>query len=319
MCLRLVDWTSMPRVDRLQQPRRFDAHALVALAPIVALLPGWLAVTAGMWWIVGRFWPVPFPLFATVFLLCGGLLFLRPVQRLVLQRLLGARTPTRAEADILRRAWRDVAQANHIAPGRLVLSVIDSDELNAFASGGHLVVVSSFAVQNLSHDELVGVLAHELCHHLGMHTVALTISQWLSLPIILLAKAGFALRNIADAATHSVARGAPGGVALARSASAVLRATGWLLGSTITASQYIANVVGKGAEFKADEMVVDMGFGRGLRNALRIVRNEGHSGRPVKWQDRLHIGHPPATTRIARIDARLRRPPGDRPPARPPR
>lgn len=302
----------MPRVDRLRRPRRFDAHALVALAPIVALVPGWFVATAAIWWVVQLFRPVPFPLFALLFLSCGGLLFLRPVQRLVLQRLLGARTPTRGEADVLRRAWREVAQANHIPPGRLVLAVIDSDELNAFASGGHLVVVSSFAVQNLSHDELVGVLAHELCHHLGMHTVALTISQWLSLPIVLLAKVGFALRNVADAATHSVARDAPGGVALARVTSGVLRAVGWLLMSMITLSQYIANFVGKGAEFKADEMVVDMGFGRGLRNALRIVRDEGHSDRPTKWQDRLHMGHPPATTRIARIEARLRRPPGER-------
>lgn len=300
----------MPRVDRLVQSRRFDAHALVALAPVVALVPPWILATAFIWWIVQLFTPVPYPLFAAAVLLCGVLLFLKPVQRLVLQRLLGARTPTRTESDVLRRAWRDVAQVNHIPPGRFVLGVIDSDGLNAFASGGHLVIVSSFAVANLSHDELVGVLAHELCHHLGMHTVALTVSQWLSIPVVLLAKIGLVLQNVADAATHSVAQKTPGGVTLARATSGVLRTVSWLFVSMITLSQYIANAVGKGAEFKADEMVVDMGFGRQLRSALRAVRSEGHSGRPTKWQDRLTMGHPPATTRIARIDARLRRPPG---------
>lgn len=303
----------MPRVDRLPSHRRFDSHAIAAIAPVVALIPAWLVATAAMWWVFRQFFVVPFPAFAAAVLALGGLLFFRPVQRVVLQRLLGARTPTRSEMDVLRRAWFDVAQANHIPPGRLVLSVIDSDDLNAFASGGHLVVVSSFAIRNLSHDQLVGVLAHELCHHLGMHTVALTVSQWLSIPIILLAKVGFALQNVADAATNAFARRSGWGEFIGRTLSGVLTMVSWMFLSMITLSQYVANAVGKGAEFKADEMVVDMGFGRGLRDALRVVRDDGHSNRPMKWQDRLVMGHPPARTRIARIDARLRRPPGQRP------
>lgn len=303
----------MPRVDRLPSQRRFDSHAVAAIAPVVALVPAWLVATAAMWWVFRQFVDVPFPTFAAAVLALGTLLFFRPVQRAVLQRLLGARTPTRAEMDVLRRAWFEVAQANHIPPGRLVLSVIDSDDLNAFASGGHLVVVSSFAIRNLSHDQLVGVLAHELCHHLGMHTVALTVSQWLSIPIILLAKVGFALQNVADAATNSFARRSEWGEFIGRTVSGILTMVSWMFLAMITLSQYVANVVGKGAEFKADEMVVDMGFGRGLRDALRVVRDDGHSGRPMKWQDRLVMGHPPARTRIARIEAQLRRPPGQRP------
>ena len=62
-------------------------------------------------------------------------------------------------------------------------------------------MVSSWAIENLSHDNLSGVLAHELSHHLGMHTIALTIGQWLTIPIVLLAKIGFLLQNVAHAAT----------------------------------------------------------------------------------------------------------------------
>lgn len=299
----------MPRVGRLRNPRRFDSHAVAALAPVIALFPAWIVATAAMWWVLGFFVSVPFPVFAAIVLASGGLLFFRPVQRLVLQRLLGARTPTRHEMDVLRRAWFEVAQANHIPPGRLVISVIESDDVNAFASGGHLVVVSTFAVHNLTHEQLVGVLAHELCHHLGMHTVALTVSQWLSIPIIILAKIGFALQNVAQAATDSFARRSGSAEFVGRTVSGVLTMVSWMFLSMITASQYIANVVGKGAEFKADEMVVQMGFGRELRDALRVVRDDGHSRRPLKWQDRLVMGHPPARTRVARIDAQLRRPP----------
>ncbi|MFM9225687.1 MAG: hypothetical protein ACKOQ1_03520, partial [Actinomycetota bacterium] len=48
----------------------------------------------------------------------GTLLFTRPVQRLVLTRLLGARTPTADETDVLGRAWRVVAQATHVPARR---------------------------------------------------------------------------------------------------------------------------------------------------------------------------------------------------------
>ena len=71
----------------------------------------------------------------------------------------------------------------------------------------------------------------------------------------------------------------------------------------------IGNAVGKGAEFKADETVVAMGFGRQLLNALRIVVEQGQGERSSQWKDRLITAHPPARTRIARIDAQLRQMP----------
>jgi Zn-dependent protease with chaperone function len=75
----------------------------------------------------------------------------------------------------------------------------------------------------------------------------------------------------------------------------------------ITVSQIIGNVVGKGAEFKADETVVEMGFGRQLRNALRIVVESGNGERQSHWRDRLVTAHPPARTRVARLEAHIRR------------
>ena len=44
---------------------------------------------------------------------------------------------------------------------RFVIAVLPIDELNAFACGGHLVVVTSYAIYTLPRDELSGVLAHE--------------------------------------------------------------------------------------------------------------------------------------------------------------
>lgn len=303
----------MPRSDRLQRQRRIDGYAVAAIVPVVALLPAWIVAIAAFWWITQVFIDIPFLLFSLSWFLAGALLFLRPVQRLVLIRLLGGRTPTLAENNTLQNAWRPVAQANHIPVGKFVLSVTDSDDLNAFASGGHLVVVSSWAIQHLSRDELSGVLAHELSHHIGMHTIALTVGQWLSLPIIVLARIGFFFQNIAHAATDTFARQSVGASFIGRTIAGTLTIVSWVFLSMISFAQIISNVAGKGAEFKADETVISMGFGRELRDALRRVVAMGNGERPTHWRDRIVTAHPPARTRVARIEAQLRKfPPQNR-------
>ena len=301
----------MARSNRLQRQRKIDGYAVAAIAPVLALLPAWLIAVAAFWWAIAQFYYVPFAVFATLWFFAGGSLFVRPIQRLVLQRLLGARSPTRAERDTLQRSWQIVAQANHIPPGKFVLAVSDSEDLNAFASGGHLVVVSSWAINNLSQDDLCGVLAHELSHHLGMHTIALTVGQWLTIPIVLLAKIGFLLQNVAHAATDVFITRSTLGSMVGKTLTGFITIISWLFLYVITASQYIGNAVGKGAEFKADQTVVAMGFGRPLLNALRIVVDSGHGERAPQWKDRLITTHPPARTRIARIDAQLRQMPRD--------
>ncbi len=296
----------MPRVRSSSHTRRIDGYALAAVAPVIALFPVWALAVAVFWWITTWFIDVPYFVFAGVWLLAGVILFLQPTQKLVLRRLLGARKPSQRESEKLQRAWNVVAQANHIRPSQFVLAVIDADDVNAFASGGHLVVVSSFAVDNLSHEQLTGVLAHELSHHLGSHTVALTVAQWLSLPIVALARIGFLLQNIARAASASFAPRSQIVGTLERVFVAVLTVISKIFLIALTVSQQIGNVVGKGTEFKADQRAIDMGFGKELSSALRHVVDSGMGERPSNWRDKLISAHPPARTRVARIDADLR-------------
>lgn len=296
----------MPRVRSSSRTRRIDGYALAAVAPVIALFPVWALAVAVFWWITTWFIDVPYFVFAGVWLLAGVILFLQPTQKLVLRRLLGARKPSQRESEKLQRAWNVVAQANHIRPSQFVLAVIDADDVNAFASGGHLVVVSSFAVDNLSHEQLTGVLAHELSHHLGSHTVALTVAQWLSLPIVALARIGFLLQNIARAASASFAPRSQIVGTLERVFVAVLTVISKIFLIALTVSQQIGNVVGKGTEFKADQRAIDMGFGKELSSALRHVVDSGMGERPSNWRDKLISAHPPARTRVARIDADLR-------------
>jgi Zn-dependent protease with chaperone function len=289
-----------------QSRRRVEASAVSALAPLVALLPVSLLALSVFWVAVQVVWPVPFTWFALGYLAAGIVLFVRPVQVLLLTPLVGARRPTRDERVRLDTAWRSVLQAAHQPPRRYVLVVLQADELNAFACGGHLVVVTSLAVDSLPRDELSGVLAHELSHHLGLHTVALTLTQWLAVPVLVLARFGFFLQNVASAATSTFASHSPSLTAIGRAFSLVLRGVSWVFLSGLLVSNTVGNVAGRFAEFQADERTVELGFGAELSSALRRVAAEGGGARPRTWHERLSATHPPARTRIARIEAMRR-------------
>ncbi|MEO8267172.1 MAG: M48 family metalloprotease [Ilumatobacteraceae bacterium] len=286
--------------------RRIDSSAVSAFLPVVAVIPLWLLALAVVWLPLRVVWHISFVALALGYLAAVLLLFLRPVQVVILAPLLGARRPTRHERAALDIAWRSVLQANQLPRRRFVIAVLPVDELNAYACGGHLVVVTSYAIDMLPRDELSGVLAHELSHHLGSHTIALTIGHWLSLPVFVLARIGFFLQNVATAATRTFARGSSSLTVIGQLASALLMAASWVFLSGLLLSNAISNVVGRNAELQADRRAVSMGFGRPLASALRRVIGERRGERPTTLRERLAATHPPARTRVAQIEALLR-------------
>jgi Zn-dependent protease with chaperone function len=275
---------------------------------VVALVPIWL-IAMVIFWLPLRFvFGIPYWVMPVAWLLLSLLLFVPKVQVTLLARFLGTRPPHPDELAVIAPIWRDLAAKANLPQYRYSVRVIDSDELNAFACGGHLVVVTSFAIQELTTRELSGVLAHELSHHLGLHTAALTLGHWLSLPVLVLARFGFFLQNVARAATETFVSHSAALTALGRIVAAVLTAVSWLFLAALYASDALSNAVGKGAEFEADQRAVRMGYGRALADALREVIRHGGGSRPVGWRARLDASHPPARTRVARIEAMLRHP-----------
>jgi Zn-dependent protease with chaperone function len=297
----------MPASRHSGQRRGLELSAVTAIAPVLAVIPVWLLALVPVWWVFNRWWDVSFLVVALGHLGAAILLFLRPVQVVVLGRLLGARHPRGDEVAILDGAWRSVLQASGLPRHRYVVMVVPSSEVNAYACGGHLVVVSTFAIESLPRDELCGVLAHELSHHLGLHTVALTIGQWLSVPVWLLARLGFTLHNIAVAATNSFARDSTTFTTIGRLVSGLLTVVSWVLLSGLWLSNAIANVVGRRSEFEADQRALHLGFGAPLASALRRVADRPPY-RSLPWFERLSITHPPARVRVARLDSALRAP-----------
>ena len=123
------------RTAEVRGSRRPDSSALAVLVPTAALLPVSLVALAAFWLVVRLVAPVPYWAFAAGYLAAGVLMFLRPVQRLLLSWLYGARTPTPAEQARLEPAWQDVMHQAGQPAKRFVLAVTDSPELNAYACG----------------------------------------------------------------------------------------------------------------------------------------------------------------------------------------
>lgn len=290
-----------------RRTRTADRAAVAAVAPVIAVLPVAALALAVFWWPTHLIWDVSYRTATLAYVAGAVLLFVRPVQTRIVAPLLGARMPTRSERVRLETAWRPVTERLGLSPRRYVLAVLPSDELNAFACGGHLVVVTSFAVDTLPRDELSGVLAHELSHHLGLHTVGLALSQWLSMPVLLLARIGFYLQNVAAAATDSFAAHSSSLTALGRIASGALRAVSWIFLAGFVLTSWVSNSAGRDAEFRADERTVRMGFGPPLAMALRRVTGEFGSTPATTWRERLSTSHPSPRLRVARIEAMLRR------------
>ena len=246
---------------------------------MLALVPVWLLSLAVFWVPTHLVWRVDFWLFAVVHLAAVVVMFWRPLQTVLVMRMLGASRATYDEAARLEPAWRSVAHQLGIKPKRYALAVLPSDELNAFACGGSLLVVTSYAIETLPRDEMTGVLAHELAHHLGFHTVALTMRQWLSLPIFVLAQIGFFLQNVATAATRTFVSHSSALSAIGRLISALLNAVAWGFLSALLISNRIAGRAERGSEYDADRRAVAMGFGPELATALRRVDAADRHGR----------------------------------------
>lgn len=299
----------LPRHHALE--RSLERSTVGALVPIITLVPVWLLALVVFWLPVRLIWSLSFWLFAAIHLAGVVVMFVRPLQTVLVMRMLGARHANPEQARRLEPAWRSVAQQLGIRPRRYSLAVLPSEELNAFACGGSLLVVTAYAIEALPRDEMTGVLAHELAHHLGLHTVTLTIRQWMSLPIFLLAEVGFFLQNVATAATNSFVSHSSALSAVGRFVSSILFGFSWILLSGLILSNRIANRAGRASEYEADRRAVAMGFGRELATALRRVEYEAQRGErstaPQTLREGLQQTHPSEHSRVQRIEALRRR------------
>jgi Zn-dependent protease with chaperone function len=87
----------------------------------------------------------------------------------------------------------------------------------------------------------------------------------------------------------------------------LLTAISYLLLSGFSAAQVLNNRIGRASEYRADARAAQMGFGHELVSALRNVdKHENRKG--MRLRPMLSTStHPPAGTRVAKLEALLKR------------
>ncbi|HEV2639779.1 MAG TPA: M48 family metalloprotease [Actinocrinis sp.] len=334
-----------PGSGALARPRakryavRPDGTALWSLALVVVFLP--VAALC----LLPAFLPLSYllgvPLWAcyatwAATVLCYGL---RPVQLVMARLLWPLRRPTPAERSRLDRVWARVLANAALPRRRFRIRVVDLAEVNAHSVGRDLICVTSGALARLGDRELAGVLAHELGHHLRMHTAASAFLVWVLLPLQVVALLG-ALATVPLAAAGrwflgwAMVRDCDG-VAGRRAAAAYRALAGALdLSSRVVrtvcaapgAAAFAAkNAAGRRAEYQVDAFAVEVGLGGELLSALRWFAaadpgpadayapvtavvpgpRAGAPAEPVADAALPRPTHPPLEQRMARIAAQV--------------
>lgn len=302
-------------VDDARIGEGLEASTAAVLVPALLLLPVSLVTLFPVWVAIGlvlddRISMPPYPLFFLGYLALGLTTFTRPMARGLLATLYGARKPTPSERRDLRPAWKAVLRRTRLPRGRYTLLVVDDHDLTAVAVGGPIVLVTTGAINGLTDDELEGVLAHELAHHLGPHDVVLSLSQWLAAPLVwlggvgdFLSKVGCLLMILFGALFFLVVPL----LGVLAGAAVLIFALVLLVGGRIAG--LLGGLVGRHSEYYADALTVDLGFGDQLASAVdRALRQGQEADRRRSTRgvgQRLFGTHPPLPRRLDRIHRRL--------------
>lgn len=276
--------------------------AVLAVAATLIVIPivSWL-------WGQSKLWTV---ILLGAWIAIAAAHFIKPTQSLVAYRLYRAREPTPDELARLREPWQSVLARAGIPLDRYRLMVSDLNDLNAYASGGYGVVVTSLAVRRLRPRQLEAVLAHELGHHLRLDLVPRVLMQQLLLPI----RAVWWLGRTLWTAVRAAGRGALAAPScLSVLLVGIVAIVALLLFRSLAAPAVIA-LVGAAlgrlaldrAEYDADEVAVRLGLGSVLLAVLEMFeRRQSQDRGPL---DRALGIQPLLNRRIERLSRQVPEP-----------
>ncbi|MEU0819893.1 M48 family metalloprotease [Streptomyces mirabilis] len=277
---------------------------LVSLAVVASFAVGILGTAMG--WLVILAW-----------LASGALVFHRPTELAFARHVMKLRAPLAEERARLEPVWREVTARAGIEAHTYELMVESSTDLNAVAAAGHVVGVTTYALNEIPSSNLAAVLAHELGHHTGGHAWTGLLGYWYSLP-----------GRIAWAFMRGIAR-----IAIRVASVFSLAATGmvylfigmfviggfvaaWYITVPLVAAPYLLAYVGRQGELRADRQAADLGFAPHLAQVLHhfqaqedaVKAQAAAQGRQLKEPGglaKLLTTHPDNHTRLQALEPYL--------------
>jgi Zn-dependent protease with chaperone function len=282
--------------------RRISGTTLLLFLPLIPLVLFGVARAAAPVSVLGVLLhdPWTYVTISVVVILLGGVLMaVRPVEAFASRALFGMRAPTSDELDRIEPLLARACSRAGIERKRLMLRMEDASAINAYATAGHLVCVTTGALR-LPDEQLEAVLGHELGHHTELHPLISALTWWLQLPAVPLKAV---LRVLRGGISRTAARF--GG--LARPVGVVLLVLLWIVTFQVLWLVWIADVlsayVARRTEFAADARAVDFGYGDELLTAYD--RLGGSEVEEKTRLQRLTDFHPPMVDRIGAVRERM--------------
>ncbi|MFC9461338.1 M48 family metalloprotease [Streptomyces sp. NPDC056983] len=205
----------------------------------------------------------------------GALVFHRPTELAFARHVLKLRRPPAEERARLEPFWREATARAGVEADTYELVIENSTDLNAMAAAGHVVGVTTYALNRIPSGNLAVVLVHELGHHTGGHAWAGLLGYRHSLP-----------GRIAWAVTRGLAR-----VALAVARASSFAGTGllylfmgafvvsgfiaaWYITIPLVLAPYLLAAAGRRGELRADQQSAALGFAPEMAQVLHHFQAE---------------------------------------------
>ncbi|MFV5997637.1 M48 family metalloprotease [Streptomyces sp. NPDC056231] len=252
-------------------------------------------------------------IFTIGWIFSGTLAFIPQFEVVIARVLLRLRVPTDQELQRLDASWKSVLQAAGVGRHRYQLWVDDRDNVNASASGGHIVAVTRRALTSLPPRHLEAILAHELAHHLNGHSWAIIVTRWYEFP----ARCFLAVLQVLTVTVLRILYAFSGCGFLIGLFIAVAIPLSWFWMGVSRGSLFLQIImlgpivapvlsawVDRQAEFVADSHAAELGYGPDLIEVFdrELDESSGTEAEEGGWLSRLFSTHPPMAERIRAIE-----------------
>ncbi|MTI82338.1 MAG: hypothetical protein FH756_00245 [Firmicutes bacterium] len=265
------------------------------MLPLIFIINGFM-----VWIVVAVFVnSIPLSILITL-LLMGGLtgLALSPSGEALARSQLRVRKPNQEETTVLNTAIKNVLARAGLENNQFELYIADQQMPNAYAIGLNTITVTKGLLDNVSKEELEGVIAHEIGHlqngDTKRRTAAMTmnamgsVAAWFMVAI----SAAFASISAAMSSEHNPAGGF---VAITFGLFAAILRILWSILQKVFDLSLLS--VGRQEEFKADEFAAKSNCGQGLKSFLQKLQHVNIKQDKSIWV-RLHATHPPVKERV---------------------
>ena len=307
-----VDWTVLVKIVAMLPSVLVGMVIVLLVAAIIVdsipALPAWT-----QWVPLGA---------AVLWFLLGFLWFVPGTQSVIARYFFHFRQPVNAEQRYMEHSWHEVLRRAGI-PGRTKyrLWMDDTDDLNAAAAGGTIVAVTRGALR-YNGEHLGAILAHELGHHLNGHTYPGLLAWWYGRPLAMVRFLARMLLRFALGVVRVISY-LNALVAFAAYITIGLTYLGilygivqvilwaweqsWVAVVVLALAIILGPVMNRQAEYRADKMAAQLGYGPALVDVFRewqaLGFDDHHGRRGVRA---LYLAsHPPLHARIRKIEKRL--------------